>query len=67
MDLTFSVQALSARYLLLNADKLEPRVHALPPEIDEEIARDKLEALGLRIDSLTGEQHQFLHSWGVPA
>jgi S-adenosylhomocysteine hydrolase len=67
MDLTFSVQALSARCLLLNADKLEPRVHVLPPDIDEEIARNKLEALGLRIDSLTGEQHQFLHSWGVPA
>src|SRR5439155_4845862 len=53
MDLTFAVQALSARYLMLNGPQLEPRVHTLPAEIDESIARMKLEALGLRIDSLS--------------
>jgi adenosylhomocysteinase len=63
MDLTFAVQAMSARHLLLHADELEPRVHPLPPEIDEQIARWKLEALGVRIDSLTEEQRRFLRSW----
>lgn len=67
MDLTFSVQALSARHLLLNADKMEPKVHILLPEIDEEIARNKLDALGLRIDQLTSAQQEFLRSWEVPA
>jgi adenosylhomocysteinase len=63
MDLTFAVQALSARYLLLHGAGLEPRVHLLPNEIDEGIARRKLEALGLRIDELTEAQQQFRRSW----
>ena len=67
MDLTFSVQALSARHLLLNAAQLEPRVHVLPPEIDEDIARNKLDALGLHVGRLSAEQQRFLRSWTVPA
>jgi adenosylhomocysteinase len=63
MDLTFSVQALSASYLLQNARNMEPAVHALPAEIDESIARAKLAALGLEIDALTPEQEAFLHAW----
>jgi adenosylhomocysteinase len=63
MDLTFAVQALSARYLLAHARELEPRVHDLPPEIDDEIARMKLDALGLRIDELTASQRAFLKGW----
>jgi adenosylhomocysteinase len=63
MDLTFSVQALSARYLMLNGPSLEPRVYTLPSEIDEEIARMKLETLGLRIDTLSAAQQQFLQAW----
>jgi len=63
MDLTFAVQALSGAYLLRHGPELEPRVHALPAEIDEEIARMKLEALGLRIDTLTAAQQAFLHAW----
>jgi adenosylhomocysteinase len=63
MDLTFAVQALSARHLLLNGAQLEPRVHLLPNEIDEGIARRKLEALGLQIDDLTEAQERFRHSW----
>jgi adenosylhomocysteinase len=43
--------------------ELEPKVHALPVEIDEEIARMKLDALGLRIDALTPAQEAFLHAW----
>jgi adenosylhomocysteinase len=63
MDLTFAVQALSARHLLLHGAGLGPGVHLLPREIDEEIARLKLRALGLRIDRLTPEQEAFLRSW----
>lgn len=63
MDLTFSVQALSARYLMLNGPSLEPKVHTLPAEIDEEIARMKLDTLGLEIDTLSPEQERFLHAW----
>ena len=63
MDLTFAVQALSARYLLEHGGSMRPAVHPLPAEIDEEIARMKLDALGLRIDSLTETQQEFLRSW----
>jgi adenosylhomocysteinase len=63
MDLTFAVQAMSARHLLVHAGELEPRVHALPPEIDEQIARWKLASLGVRIDELTEAQRAFLRSW----
>jgi adenosylhomocysteinase len=63
MDLTFSVQALSARYLLEHGRDLTPTVHTLPKEIDEGIAREKLMALGLRIDTLTAAQESFLQAW----
>jgi adenosylhomocysteinase len=63
IDLSFGVQALAARHLLLHGPGLEPRVHLLPAEIDERLARWKLEALGLRIDRLTPEQEAFLHGW----
>jgi adenosylhomocysteinase len=63
MDLTFSVQALSASYLLQNATNMKPGVHELPHEIDEAIAREKLKALGLRIDTLTPAQKSFLQAW----
>jgi len=63
MDLTFSVLALSARHLLLHAAEMSAGVHPLPAEIDEAIARDKLDTLGLRIDSLTDEQQAFLKAW----
>jgi len=63
MDLTFAVQALSARYLLEHAHELEPRVHPFPPELDEQIARWKLDALSVRIDSLSEAQRAFLRGW----
>ncbi|HSP71481.1 MAG TPA: adenosylhomocysteinase [Gaiellaceae bacterium] len=63
MDLTFAVQALSARHLLEHGRGLEPRVHLLPAEIDEEIARMKLATLGLSIGRLTEEQERFRRSW----
>jgi adenosylhomocysteinase len=63
MDLTFSVQALSGAYLMQHGRDLTPKVHTLPAEIDEGIARMKLAALGLKIDSLTPAQQAFLQAW----
>ena len=63
MDLTFSVQALSANYLFQHARDLAPGVYTLPAEIDERIAREKLKALGLQIDTLTPAQKSFLQAW----
>ena len=63
MDMSFANQALAAEYMVKNAGKLESRVHSVPAEIDAEIARIKLEAMGVRIDKLTDEQLKYLNSW----
>ncbi len=63
MDMSFANQALSAEYMLKNADKLEKKVYSVPEAIDKEIARMKLEAMGIKIDTLTEEQVKYLNSW----
>jgi adenosylhomocysteinase len=63
MDMSFANQALSAEYMVKNADKLEKNVYTVPAEIDAEIARIKLEAMGVSIDTLTQEQVKYLNSW----
>jgi adenosylhomocysteinase len=63
MDMSFANQALSAEYVVANADELEPRVYDVPQEIDREIARLKLESMGIEIDRLTEEQARYLASW----
>ena len=63
MDMSFANQALSAAYLVERGSKLEKRVYTVPSEIDREIARMKLDTLGVRIDSLTKEQKKYLASW----
>ncbi|HNO93839.1 MAG TPA: adenosylhomocysteinase, partial [Anaerolineales bacterium] len=63
MDMSFANQALSAEYMAKNADKLEKKVYSVPAEIDNEIARLKLEAMGVKIDKLTDEQLHYLNSW----
>jgi adenosylhomocysteinase len=63
MDMSFANQALSAEYVVANADELEPRVYDVPEEIDREIARLKLESMGIEIDRLTEEQARYLASW----
>ncbi|MGC8857094.1 MAG: adenosylhomocysteinase [Anaerolineae bacterium] len=63
MDMSFANQALAAEYMVKNADKLEKRVYSVPQEIDAEIARLKLEAMGVKIDTLTEEQIKYLNSW----
>ncbi|MFQ5662247.1 MAG: adenosylhomocysteinase [Terriglobia bacterium] len=63
MDMSFSNQALSVEYLAQNAGKLENKVYPVPAEIDRQVARLKLEAMGIGIDQLTPEQQRYLSSW----
>lgn len=63
MDMSFANQALCAEYIAKNCRKLEKKVYRVPEAIDKEIARLKLKAMGIRIDSLTKEQDKYLHSW----
>jgi adenosylhomocysteinase len=63
MDMSFANQALAAEYMAKNADKLEKKVYSVPADIDNEIARLKLEAMGISIDKLTDEQLHYLNSW----
>jgi len=63
MDMSFANQALGAEYMLQNATKFKPDVYVIPGEVDREIARLKLEALGVSIDVLTPEQKKYLESW----
>jgi adenosylhomocysteinase len=63
MDMSFADQALSAEFLAKNAGKLEKKVYRVPEEIDKEVARLKLESMGVTIDSLTKEQEKYLSGW----
>ena len=63
MDMSFANQALSAEYMVKNADKLEKKVYSVPGDIDREIARLKLDAMGVKLDVLTSEQVKYLNSW----
>ena len=63
MDMSFANQALSAEYLAKNVKSLKKEVYAVPQDIDKEIARLKLDSMGVRIDTLTAEQKQYLSSW----
>jgi adenosylhomocysteinase len=63
MDMSFANQALCAEYMLNHAEELEHTVYAVPEEIDQQIARIKLQAMGVEIDVLTPEQERYLASW----
>jgi len=63
MDMSFANQALGIEYLLSHSKELEPKVYPIPKALDLEIARLKLEALGVTIDALTAEQSAYLASW----
>jgi adenosylhomocysteinase len=63
MDMSFANQALSAKYIKEKHQELEKKVYPVPREIDEKVARLKLEALGVQIDELTPEQIKYLNSW----
>jgi adenosylhomocysteinase len=63
MDVDFAVEALSLECLVKDGNRLETRVHAVPERIDREVARLKLESLGVEIDALTSAQRSYLQSW----
>jgi adenosylhomocysteinase len=63
MDMSFANQALGLEWLRDHAAELEPRVYGIPDEIDREVARLKLESMGIRIEPLTAEQQAYAESW----
>lgn len=63
MDMSFANQALGSEYMYNHAKELEPRVYTLSADIDRNIARLKLQAMGVRFDTLTAEQEHYLNSW----
>jgi adenosylhomocysteinase len=63
MDMSFANQALSVEWVVKNHTSLAPQVYPVPVEIDKEVARLKLHAMGVQIDELTAEQDHYLHSW----
>ncbi len=63
MDMSFANQALCLEYIAKNKNKLKPKVYPVPEEIDKQVARLKLNSMGIDIDSLTPEQEKYLTSW----
>ena len=63
MDLSFANQALAVEYLVKRRGTIPPGIHTLPLELDQEIARLKLRAMGIEIDELTEEQREYLAAW----
>jgi adenosylhomocysteinase len=63
MDMSFANQALSLEYLMANAANMANDVHGVPRNIDDEVGRLKLAALGVSIDTLTEEQEKYINSW----
>jgi adenosylhomocysteinase len=63
MDMSFANQALACEYLVKNKGSLEPGIHSIPLEVDQEIARLKLQAMGIEIDTLTPTQIEYMSSW----
>ena len=61
--MSFANQALGIEFLVKNKGKLENKLYTLPKHVDEDIARLKLESMGIEIDSLTEEQEEYLNSW----
>jgi len=64
MDVSFALQALCVEHLVRTRGRLRPAVHPVPVEIDREVARLKLDALGVEIDEPTAEQEHYRESWG---
>ncbi|MCD6167759.1 MAG: adenosylhomocysteinase [Caldisericia bacterium] len=65
MDMSFSNQFMSVKFLVENRGKLEKKVYNVPEDIDNEIARIKLKTMGFEIDELTEEQRKYLSSWEI--
>jgi adenosylhomocysteinase len=63
MDMSFANQALAVEHLARHPGALRPGVHPVPEAVDREVARLKLESLGVEIDVLTDAQREYLRSW----
>jgi adenosylhomocysteinase len=63
MDMSFANQALAVEWVVKHQAELGPEVYPVPVDIDKEVARLKLHAMGVEIDMLTAEQDSYLHSW----
>src|SRR5262245_53179403 len=63
MDMSFATQALTTEFCVKKRGKLEPRVHAVPPEVEEFVARHKLASMGISIDKLTQDQKRYMSGW----
>ena len=63
MDMSFANQALCLEYIVKNRGQLEARVYGVPEVVDKQVARLKLESMGVKIDQLTAEQEKYLTSW----
>jgi adenosylhomocysteinase len=63
MDMSFANQALSSEYMVKNHAKLENKVYSVPEELDKQVAKLKLESMGVHIDRLTPEQEEYLAGW----
>ncbi len=63
MDMSFANQALCVEYIVKNAKKMDNKVYDVPEKLDKTVAKMKLKALGVKIDELTQEQRNYLHSW----
>jgi adenosylhomocysteinase len=63
MDMSFAIQALALEFLVKNHQMLQPQVYNVPAELDQLVARFKLQTLGLHIDALTPEQKKYLAAW----
>jgi adenosylhomocysteinase len=63
MDMSFATQALATEYCIRNKGKLKPAVHTVPVEVEQYVARHKLESMGVRIDDLTADQKKYMSGW----
>ncbi len=63
MDMSFANQALGCEYLVLNKGKLDPGLYSIPEELDQDIARLKLKAMGINYDTMTPEQIEYINTW----
>jgi adenosylhomocysteinase len=65
MDMSFAIQSMSLKYLLENSQNMVPGLYEVPAEIDDQVSRIKLDAMGLKVDTLTPDQVQYLNGWEV--
>src|SRR5947208_12391383 len=63
MDMSFATQALATEYCIKNAGKMKPAVHAVPVEVENYVAKEKLASMGIMIDELTTSQKKYMSGW----